>query len=42
MHAARLLGVGMDVDRDDVVDMRQLQFGHFSFPAAALSQGMIN
>ena len=34
MHAARLLGVGMNVDRDHVVEIGQLRFGHFRFPAA--------
>src|SRR6185437_16353363 len=39
MHAARLLCVGMDVDRGHVVEIGQLRFRHFRFPAARSSQG---
>ena len=35
MHAAGLFGMGMDVDRHDVLEIRQPQFCHFGFPAAA-------
>ena len=35
MHAAGLFGMGVDVDRHDVFDIGQFQFGHFGFPAAA-------
>jgi hypothetical protein len=35
MHAAGLFGMGVDVDRDDVFKIGQLQFGHFDFPSAA-------
>ena len=34
MHAAGLFGVGVDVDRHDVVDIGQLELGHLGFPAA--------
>jgi hypothetical protein len=29
MHAARLLGMGVNIDRDDVVEIWQRQFRHF-------------
>jgi hypothetical protein len=32
MHAAGLFGMGVDVDRHDVFDIGQLQFGHLRFP----------
>ena len=35
MHAAGLFGMGVDVDRHDVLDIGQRQFWHFGFPAAA-------
>jgi hypothetical protein len=34
MHAAGFFGMGVDVDRHDVFDTRQLQSGHFSVLAA--------
>ena len=34
MHAAGLFGMGVDVDRDDVVDIGQFELGHLGFPAA--------
>ncbi len=36
MHAAGFFGMGVDVDRHDVVDVGQLQFGHFPFPGWSL------
>jgi hypothetical protein len=35
MHAAGLFRMGVDVDRHHLVDIGQLQFGHFIFPAVA-------
>jgi hypothetical protein len=34
MHAARLLGVGVDVDRDDLFDIGQFELGHWASPVA--------
>jgi hypothetical protein len=34
MQTARLFGVGVNIDRDDVVNFGQLQFGHAGFPMA--------
>jgi hypothetical protein len=36
MHAAGFFGMGMDVDRHDVFDVGQFQFGHFRFPDGRL------
>jgi hypothetical protein len=36
MHAAGFFGMGMDVDRHDVFDVGQFQFGHFPFPRWSL------
>ena len=33
MHAAGFFGMGVDVDRDDLFDIRQFQLGH-GFPGA--------
>jgi hypothetical protein len=35
MHAAGLFGMGVDVDRHDVIEIGQFQLCHFGFPAAA-------
>jgi len=36
MHAAGLFRMGVDIDRNHVLDIGQLQFGHFlGSPAAA-------
>jgi hypothetical protein len=35
MHAAGFFGMGVDVDRHDVVDIGQLQFGHLGFTDTA-------
>jgi hypothetical protein len=32
----------VDIDRHDVVDIRQLQFGHFGFPAAVRLHKLAN
>ncbi len=32
MHAARLLGMGVDVDRDDFLDVGQFELGHSASP----------
>jgi hypothetical protein len=36
MHAAGLFGMGVDVDRHDVLDIGQLQLGHWFFPEVRL------
>jgi hypothetical protein len=36
MHAARLLGMGVDVDRDHIFDVGQLQLGHFRLPGGLI------
>jgi large subunit ribosomal protein L36 len=32
VHAAGLFGMGVDIDRDDVINVGQFQFGHVDFP----------
>jgi hypothetical protein len=36
MHAAGLFGMGVDVDRYGIIEIGQLQFCHFGFPAGRL------
>jgi hypothetical protein len=37
MQTARLLGMGVDVDRDHVVELGQRQFRHFVIPGRQLA-----